>query len=201
MVMMPVMQGAAVPEAAALLRPPPPACELSPAIHRLVTLVQSLRQGGSAILHLQPCLCRAKLRRKARIHRAAARSSSRGALSDDDSQSDDEPACRPATIKWGVPDGFAVAKAPAKIDGSSVGRFIFLNWKDYGWSLGMVKDLVTAATPRLYKQYNVRVIWAVEGKLNRSSHGPCKLDLKAYASGPEAPLDSWVFLDKMEAQH
>ena len=97
MVMMPVMQGAAVPEAAALLRPPPPACELSPAIHRLVTLVQSLRQGGSAILHLQPCLCRAKLRRKARIHRAAARSSSRGALSDDDSQSDDEPACRPAT--------------------------------------------------------------------------------------------------------
>lgn len=94
-----------------------------------------------------------------------------------------------------------MAKAPAKIDGSSVGRFIFLNWKDYGWSLGMVKDLVTAATPRLYKQYNVRVIWAVEGKLNRSSHGPCKLDLKAYASGPEAPLDSWVFLDKMEAQH
>ena len=122
-------------------------------------------------------------------------------LSDDGSQSDDEPACRPATIKWGVPDGFAVAKAPAKIDGSCVGRFIFLNWKDYGWSLGMVKDLITAATPRLYKQYNVRVIWAVEGKLNRSSHGPCKLDLKAYASGPEAPLDSWVFLDKMEAQH
>ena len=96
-----------------------------------------------------------------------------------------------------------MAKAPAKIDnGSCVGRFIFSNWKDYGGSLGMVKDLiVTAATPRLYKQYNVRVIWAVEGKLNRSSHDPCKLDLKAYASGPEAPLDSWVFLDKMEAQH
>ena len=45
----------------------------------------------------------------------------------------------------------------------------------------MVKELITAATPRLFKHYKVRVIWAVdEGMLNRRpSHGQCNLDLKA----------------------
>ena len=45
----------------------------------------------------------------------------------------------------------------------------------------MVKELITAATPRLFKHHKVRVIWAVdEGKVNRTSHGQCNLDLKAY---------------------
>ena len=86
--------------------------------------------------------------------------------------------------------------ACARIDESAVGRFIYLNWKDYGWSLGKVTELITKSTPLLFRKYNVRAIWAVEGKLNKKCKGPCMLDLKMYKSGANAQLDSWVFLDK-----
>ena len=81
-------------------------------------------------------------------------------------------------------------------------RFLFyLNWKDYGWSLGKVTELITKSTPLLFKKYNVCAIWAVESKLNKKCKGPCMLDLilKMYKSGADAQLDSWVFLDKSMA--
>ena len=117
----------------------------------------------------------------------------------DDSDSDDEPASRPIAIKWTVPDHFSVAFPPSNINADCIGRFIYLNWKDYGWSLGKVTELIASKSPRLFKHYNCRVIWAVEGKLNKKCNGPCKLDLTKYASGADAPLDSWVFLDQQGA--
>ena len=75
----------------------------------------------------------------------------------------------------------------------------YLNWKDYGWSLGKVTELITKSTPLLFKKYNVRAIWAVEGRLKKKCKGPCMLDLKMYKSGADAQLDSWVFLDKSMA--
>ena len=100
-------------------------------------------------------------------------------------------------IQWQVPQGFKVAPKPTSRlqDSNTVGRYIYLNWKDYGWSLGKVKEMITAKNPQLFKKYNVRVVWAVEGKLNNKCNGPCKLSLDAYKSGIDAPLDSWVFLD------
>ena len=114
---------------------------------------------------------------------------------DSESEDDDD---APETIQWAVPSGFLVAAQPAKIDQDCVDRFVFLNWKDYGWSLGKVTELITSKSPRLLKRYNVKVMWAVEGRLNRKCSGPCNLDLACYASGPDAPLDSWVFLDRAE---
>ena len=119
------------------------------------------------------------------------------AAADSDSEEDDDES--PETIMWAVPTGFLVAAQPEKIDRDCVDRFVFLNWKDYGWSLGKVTELITSKSPRLLKRYNVKVMWAIEGKLNRKCSGPCNLDLACYASGPDAPLDSWVFLDRAES--
>ena len=113
-----------------------------------------------------------------------------------ESEADDD---APETIQWAVPCGFLVAAQPAKIDQDCVDRFVFLNWKDYGWSLCKVTELITSKSSRLPKRYNVKVMWAVEGRLNRKCSGPCNLDLACYASEPDAPLDSWVFLDRAES--
>ena len=86
-----------------------------------------------------------------------------------------------------------MATKPALINEAVVGRFIYLNWKDYGWSLGKVTELLTSKTPLLLKKYNVRIIWAVEGKISKQCKGPAMLDLKKYNSGPDAELDSWSF--------
>lgn len=52
--------------------------------------------------------------------------------------------------------------------------------------------MITAATPRLARNFNVRVAWA-------DGHGPTKLDLDMYESGDDAPPNSWVFLQKAVA--
>ena len=118
-----------------------------------------------------------------------------------DDEDEDESGEPVVAIPWRVPDGFKVATQPARIDESAVGRFLYLNWKDYGWSLGKVTELITKSTPLLFKKYNVRAIWAVEGRLNKKCKGPCMPDLilKMYKSGADAQLDSWVFLDKSMA--
>jgi len=114
----------------------------------------------------------------------------------DESEEDENP---PETIRWAVPSGFLVAAQPAKIDRDCVDRFVLLKWKDYGWSLGKVTEPITSKSPRLLKKYSVKVMWAVKGRLHRKCSGPCNLDLACYASGPDAPLDSWVFLDKAQS--
>ena len=60
------------------------------------------------------------------------------AAADSDSEEDDDES--PETIMWAVPTGFLVAVQPAKIDRDCVDRIVFLNWKDYGWSLGKVRQ-------------------------------------------------------------
>ena len=70
----------------------------------------------------------------------------------------------------------------------------------------MVKELITAATPRLFKHdYNVRVIcemiWAVKGKLNRTSlHGQCNLEFstsRPMARGSAGLIALLIKLDKV----
>ena len=40
-----------------------------------------------------------------------------------------------------------------------------MNWKDYGWYFGQVKELINASqNPRLAKKFNVRVTWAGRGR-------------------------------------
>ena len=60
------------------------------------------------------------------------------AAADSDSEEVDDES--PETIMWAVPTGFLVAVQPAKIDRDCVDRIVFLNWKDYGWSLGKVRQ-------------------------------------------------------------
>ena len=86
-----------------------------------------------------------------------------------------------------MPNGFTVAARPLVIDKTCVGKFVLLNWKEYGWQIGKVTSIVTRSTPQLFKKYNVRIQWA-------DGPGPANLDLKAYKSGSDVPLDSWVFL-------
>lgn len=107
----------------------------------------------------------------------------------DDSDSDNnEPVSR---IEWRVPADLEVGRKPASIDATCVGRLVYLNWSKYGWQIGKVTAIITADTPRLFKRYNVRITWQDEG------HGPCNLDLAFYRHGPSAPVDSWVFLDRL----
>ena len=93
---------------------------------------------------------------------------------------------------FSLPDGFQVAHKPAKVDESCQGRFVFLNWQLYGWQFGQVIEVLqSSVNPRLVKQgFNTRVQWADKSK------GPCKLNLEFYAGSRNAPLDSWVFLEK-----
>lgn len=63
-----------------------------------------------------------------------------------------------------------------------------MNCSDFGWQLGRVTALITSATPRLFKRFNVHVLW-------QDGHGPCNLNLACYRHGTSAEVDSWVFLD------
>ena len=35
-----------------------------------------------------------------------------------------------------------------------------MRWEKYGWQLGRITDIVTNATPRVFKKFNYRIIWA-----------------------------------------
>ena len=68
-----------------------------------------------------------------------------------------------------------------------------------GWQFGQVKELITSAKPergwyeRVRQGFNVRV---QSGLIGLPVSGPCKLDLATYKGCRDAPLDSWVLLDK-----
>ena len=49
-----------------------------------------------------------------------------------------------------------------------------MRWEKYGWQLGRITDIVTDATPRVFKKYNYRIIWA------DGSKGPAKLSVENY---------------------
>ena len=89
-----------------------------------------------------------------------------------------------------LPDGFKIASAPTKIDENAVGRCVYFRWEDHGWWFGKVYEMVTSATPRLFKKFNVRIAWA------DGSKGPTMLDLGKYVESDDALHESWVFLDR-----
>lgn len=95
-------------------------------------------------------------------------------------------------VSWYLPMGCRVAPKPIAIDKECVGALVFLNWKEYGWQLGKIADIITSSTPRLVKNFNVRVTWA-------DGRGPAMLDLNMYQHGEEAPVDSWVLLHERNA--
>lgn len=91
---------------------------------------------------------------------------------------------------WQVPEGFTVAAKPSVIDSTCVGKMVYMNWNVYGWQLGVVKEMITSATPRLFRKFNVRITW-------NDTSGPAMLSLDEYEGGAEAALDKWVFLEKV----
>lgn len=114
---------------------------------------------------------------------------------DDDSDSSDGPSAAEEgepeeivePVSWSVPNGFRVADKPSAIDERCVNMHVFMKWEGFGWQLGKISEVLTSATPRLVKKYNVRVVWA-------DARGPAMLDLQSYQHGDDAPFDSWVFL-------
>ena len=100
---------------------------------------------------------------------------------------------RPTEVKWALPEGFALGKEPGRLDDSMVGETIYLRWKTYGWQVGRIVAVITSATPRLFKKFNFRLVWADKSK------GPASLRIKNYAFGPDARLNSWVIFDQMTA--
>lgn len=96
---------------------------------------------------------------------------------------------RATEVKWSVPDGFKVADEPALLDGSLIGSYVYMRWETYGWQLGKITAQITQSTPRLFKNFNYRVTWAVDG-----GKGPTKLAVESYAYGADARYNSWVIL-------
>ena len=37
---------------------------------------------------------------------------------------------------------------------------VCMRWEKYGWQFGRITDIVTNATPRVFKKFNYRIIWA-----------------------------------------
>ena len=38
-----------------------------------------------------------------------------------------------------------------------------MRWEEYGWQLCRITDIITNATPRVFKKFNYRIIWADGG--------------------------------------
>ena len=95
-------------------------------------------------------------------------------------------------VKWNtLPEGLSVMPKPIKLDESLVQGLIFMRWEaPWGWFLGTISEMLTAATPRLLKRFNYRVTWSDGMK------GTAKLILDNYAHGPSAPHNSWCLLQK-----
>ena len=96
-------------------------------------------------------------------------------------------------IKWGVlPEGLTVAPKPGILDDSLINKFIYMRWETpHGWLLGIIKEMFTSATPRLFTKFNYRIQW-FDGWVNH------KLLLDNYNSGVSAPYNSWVLLEKLD---
>ena len=76
---------------------------------------------------------------------------------------------------------------------SLVGSHVYMRWERYGWQLGKITDIITRATPRLFKKFNFR-IWT------DGSKGPASLSVDNYGSGTHARFNSWVLLKPAAAQ-
>ena len=58
-----------------------------------------------------------------------------------------------------------------------------MRWEEIGWQLGKIADIITDATPRLFKSgFNFCIIWADKHK------GPAKLAVSNYTATASTPL-------------
>ena len=62
-------------------------------------------------------------------------------------------------VSWSVPDGFEVADEPSKLDDTLVGSSVYMRWEKYGWQLGRITDIVTNATPRVFKKFRTTALF------------------------------------------
>ena len=95
-------------------------------------------------------------------------------------------------MKWSIPDGFEVADEPAELNASLVDSHVYMRWEKYGWQLEKINDIITRSTPRLFKQYNFRLVWA-DGQNFRSGQAK-RRKLRIRGFGPHARYNSWVIL-------
>ena len=58
----------------------------------------------------------------------------------------------------------AVADEPSELGKSLIGEQIYMRWETYGWQLGKITDVITNETPRLFKKFNFRCVWADKTK-------------------------------------
>ena len=65
-----------------------------------------------------------------------------------------------------------------------------MRWEKCGWQLGRITDIVTNATPRVFKKFNHRIIWA------DGSKGPAKLSVENYGHGSDACYNSWTIVSR-----
>ena len=78
--------------------------------------------------------------------------------------------------------------------GSLIQKKIFMRWDaPHGWLLGTISVKFDSSTPRLAKKFNFRIKW-FDGWENHM------LDLDNYLSGPSAPYQSWVLIEKEGAE-
>ena len=75
-----------------------------------------------------------------------------------------------------------------------IGRVVWVvRWETpWGWTLGMITERLTHATPRLFKKFNYRITWSDGAK------GPANLTLDNYSYGTTARYNSWCLLQKEE---
>jgi hypothetical protein len=58
---------------------------------------------------------------------------------------------------WWLRGLFEVADEPSKLEDTLVGSSVYMRWEKYGWQLGRITDIVTDATPRVFKKFNYRI--------------------------------------------
>ena len=48
---------------------------------------------------------------------------------------------------------------PSKLDDTLVGSSVYMRWEKYGWQLGRITDIVTNATPRVFKKFRTTALF------------------------------------------
>ena len=68
-----------------------------------------------------------------------------------------------------------------------------MRWEEYGWQLCRTTDIITNATPRVFKKFNYRIIWADGGSNQGASK---KLSVENYVTGQMLATNSWAILSR-----
>ena len=107
-------------------------------------------------------------------------------------------------VRWFVPDGFQVAAEPETLDNTLIGSTIYMRWETFGWQLGKITDVITEATPRLFKKFNFCLVWARSGQTSLRGQPvfafkTMRTTMHLVLFGADARLNSWVILEQSAA--